>query len=537
MNMTKLVGSGDRIMLLTLPFLAVGLVLNIFGSLAAGSLLALVRKIFTSASPARLASGAGSYGAVDAYIDEQMRRLKIPGAALAVVEGDRIVYQRGYGRAGPGGEVPTPQKPFMLGSTTKSFTALAVMQLVEAGKIDLDAPVQRYLPWFRVADPAASARMTVRHLLNQTSGMSALAGFVCLADLDERPDALERQARALSTLQLSRPVGDCFQYCNLNYNLLGLIIEAASGQTYAEYVQEHILAPLDMRHTYTSQAVARQNGLAMGHRYWFGVPVAAPGIPFPAASLSAGGLISTSEDMARYLIAHLNAGRYGSAQVLSSAGIAELHRGVAEQRATDQVVAKYGMGWFVNEIGGTTLVSHGGNVPDFSSFIGLLPEQKKAFVLLTNADHGVPFVMMEVGEGLGAVLAGQQPPPARFGYVRWMMRAFVVIPLLQIAGVAATVRLLHSWHRDPALRPSGGRLWGQRILLPLIPNLSLAAIAVYLRSSGLLRFMDLYMPDLAWIASVSGAFAGLWAVLRTGLILQRLRKPLPGSTSLEEAGR
>ena len=87
-----------------------------------------------------------------------MRRLHIPGVSLAIVEGDRIVHLRGFGKARPGGEAPTPQTPFFIGSLTKSFTALAVMQLVEAGKIELDAPVQRYLPWFRVADPAGSAR-------------------------------------------------------------------------------------------------------------------------------------------------------------------------------------------------------------------------------------------------------------------------------------------------------------------------------------------------------------------------------------------
>ncbi len=86
------------------------------------------------------------------------------------------MHLRGFGRARPGGEAPTPQTPFFIGSLTKSFTALAVMQLVEAGKVELDAPVQRYLPWFRVADPQASAQMTVRHLLNQTSGLPVLPG-------------------------------------------------------------------------------------------------------------------------------------------------------------------------------------------------------------------------------------------------------------------------------------------------------------------------------------------------------------------------
>ena len=163
------------------------------------------------------ACDTGAYGAIDTYVEQQMRRLNIPGVALAIVEGDKVVHLRGFGQARPGGEAPTPQTPFVLGSTTKSFTALAVMQLVEAGRIDLDALVQRYLPWFRVAAPQASVQMTVRHLLNQTSGLPTLPGMISLADLDDSPGAAERQARAISTLRLTRPVGAAFEYSNVNY--------------------------------------------------------------------------------------------------------------------------------------------------------------------------------------------------------------------------------------------------------------------------------------------------------------------------------
>src|SRR5690349_17503934 len=95
---------------------------------------------------------SASYNAIDAYIEQQMRRLHIPGVSLAIVEGDQIVHLRGFGQARPSGKVLTPQTPFFIGSLTKSITALAVMQLVEAGKVELDAPVQRYLPWFHIAD-------------------------------------------------------------------------------------------------------------------------------------------------------------------------------------------------------------------------------------------------------------------------------------------------------------------------------------------------------------------------------------------------
>lgn len=501
----------------------------IFSSLLACSLLALIYRLFARAFE-KPASGTPipdgtSYNAIDAYIEGQMRRLNIPGASLAIVEGEEIVHLRGFGRARPGGETPTPQTPFFIGSLAKSITALAVMQLVEAGKVELDAAVQRYLPWFRVADPEASAQMTVRTLLNQTSSLPVLPGQVGLADFDDRPDATERQVRALSKLKITRPVGSQCEYSNLNYNILGLIIEATSGESYADYIQNHVFNPLGMRHSYTSKAAAKQNDLAVGHRHWFSLPFPAPDLPVPLGSLPSGQLISCAEDMAHYLIAHLNGGRYGEVQILSRAGIDELHRGVKEYITFGISNGRYGMGWFDIDMGQTKTYSHSGNVPEFSAFMALVPEPKRGVIVLFNADpYGLPPITEEVGMNLTALLAGQQPAPVKLDFIQWIMRLLPLIPLLQILGVIATLRLIRRWGRDPALRPSGGRLWGQHVLLPLVPNLSLAAMLVYLRSSGLLRFLHFYMPDVSWIIRISGGFAGIWAFLRTGLILQALRK-------------
>ena len=177
-----------------------------------------------------------------------------------------------------------------------------------------------------MADPQAFSEITVRHLLSQTSGLPLEPAWQLLADFDDQPDANERQARALSTVQLSHPVGSAFEYSNLNFNLLGLIIEAASGESYADYIQKHIFDPLEMRHSYTSKAAAKKDGVAVGHQTWFGFPLAVPDLPVPVGSLPSGQLISSAEDMGRYLIAQLNEGRYGDAQILSPEGIAELHR-------------------------------------------------------------------------------------------------------------------------------------------------------------------------------------------------------------------
>src|SRR5947209_9733286 len=136
----------------------------------------------------------------------------IPGLALGIVRGDRIVHLRGFGVANPAGQPVTPQTPFILGSLSKSFTALAIMQLIDTGKMEFDAPVQRYLPWFRVADRNASAQMTVYQLLHHTSGLQPTAGEEALAGTGEA--SLEQRVRELSTVVLTQPVGTTFQYSN-----------------------------------------------------------------------------------------------------------------------------------------------------------------------------------------------------------------------------------------------------------------------------------------------------------------------------------
>ena len=503
------------------------------GSLFFGGALALIRMASARGFSSKPASNPSPYAAIDAYVEGQRQRLHVPGISLAVIEGDQVAHFQGFtrkagtpcGQVRPGGEAPSPQTPFFIGSLTKSFTATAVMQLVEAGKVELDAPVQYYLPWFRVADVQASALMTVRHLLNQTSGLSTAAGSIVLADFDNSPDATERQVRALSKLKLSHPAGSKCEYSNLNYNILGLIVEAASGELYAAYVQSHIFDPLEMRHSYSSKEEAKQNGLAVGHRHWFSLPFPVPNMPIPRGSLPSGQLISSSEDMAHYLIAHLNGGRYKDVQILSEEGIAELHHGAVDFSMFGVSSGRYGMGWFDIDMGQTKTYSHSGNVPDFSAFMALLPEQKRGVILLLNADpYGMPPVTEEVGMGVTALLAGQQPAPIKLDFIQWIMRLLPLIPILQVAGVFATLRLLSQWRQNPQLRPSGGRAWSQHILPPLIPNLTLTAILVSLHASGLIRFLQLFMPDLAWVARVSGGFAGIWACLRTGLILRALRK-------------
>jgi len=466
-----------------------------------------------------------AYDEIDTYVEAQMQRLNIPGASLAIVEGDQIVHMRGFGQAQLDGATPSPQTPFFIGSLTKSFTALAVMQLVEAGKIDLDAPVQRYLPWFQVADAQASAQITVRHLLNQTSGLSESSGRVPLADFNDSPDATEHQARALKTVELNHPVGSTCEYSNSNYNLLGLIVEAVSGESYEAYVQKHIFTPLAMNQSYTSKKAAEQHGLAVGHQFWFAQPAAAPNMPVPHGSLPSGQLISSAEDMAHYLIAQLNGGRYNDTQILSPDGINEMHHGVAEYVQMGLSFGKYGMGWFVDDSNGSKISWHTGIIPNYFAYMALLPEQNKGVILLLNGYHYLMTpALTETGAGVAAIMAGEKPETSQATMMPWLMRGQVLIPILQIIGVVFTLGLLRRWRLDPLSHPSKGRMWELFILPSLIINLLLALLL--LPVLGPIRgFWRLFMPDFSWLALICGSFAAIWAFLRTGLILRVLKTP------------
>jgi CubicO group peptidase (beta-lactamase class C family) len=367
----------------------------------------------------------------------------------------------------------------------------------------------------------------VRHLLNQTSSLPMMPGLLSLVDFDQRRDATDHQVKALSTLKITHPVGSKCEYSNLNYNILGLLIEVASGQTYAEYIQKNIFDPLEMHHSYTARDTAQKNGLAVGFRHWFSWPFPARNMPLPIGSLPAGLLISCIEDMAHYLIAHLCGGTYRDTQILSSAGIDETHRGAVEYFFMGISGGFYGMGWFDIDLGRTKTYSHGGNLPDFSAFMGLVPEQKRGLVLLLNADpYGLPPILEEVGMNLIALLAGQQPAPIRLDFIQWIMRLLPIIPLLQILGIVSTLWRLRRWQEVPVSPATRVSVWRKHVLT-LAPNLSMLASLIWLRSSGLLRYFDIYLPDLAWITRISGSFAALWVVIRTAFTMKILSKSHP----------
>ena len=462
-----------------------------------------------TASPAL--QGEPNFAAIDAYISTQQKDLGIPGMALGIVWDGQIAHLQGFGTADSSGRAVTPQTPFYLGSVTKSFTALAVMQLVEAGQVDLDAPVQTYLPWFELADKEASAKITVRNLLNQTSGISEKDGNRFWTSKQE----LEEKIRGLDTIQLTRPVGTTFQYSNLNYDIAGLIVEKISGQPYAEYISQHVFEPLDMRHSYASRAAALADGLAAGHHYMFGRVFGDEGA-MPPAQLPSGFLIASAEDLTHYAMAQLNEGRYGEPSILSPQGIAELHAPAILTKGGDP----YGMGWAISPWDGTSVVWHGGDSSRFLSQLYLLPERGSAIVLLSNASgYEQESQVHKMATGVLMMLYDKPSPgPVSLPFgTRFQYWALLLTPFLLIAGIVLV------WRN----RERGG-IW--LIILTAILNLAVVFAMFRLALNRItLPSMLVFHPELGY-ALIAIATIGIgWSVVYTAMSLRtrRSRKDFP----------
>src|SRR5262245_29939480 len=219
-------------------------------------------------------AGSASDAAIDAWFDAQRRDAGIPGAAVVVVR-DGIVHVTAFGTADDAGRPVTPSTPFSLGSVSKSLTALEVVHLAELGRLSLDAPVRSVLPSFALADRAFSAAITVRQLLDQTSGIPTAAG---VAPLSAPETTLASQVDALASVMPDGLPCAAYRYSNANYLVLGRVIEAVTGLSFAEAIERDVLAPLGMADASADSAEARVKGLGDGHRLVFGVPAGRPAL-------------------------------------------------------------------------------------------------------------------------------------------------------------------------------------------------------------------------------------------------------------------
>jgi CubicO group peptidase (beta-lactamase class C family) len=453
---------------------------------------------------------------IDRYLTSSLAALGFPGAAVAVTRGGEVVYERGFGAAGADRQIGVDAR-FRLASLSKSFTAVGILQLVADGRLDLDAPVRAYLPEFTTADPAATERITVRHLLNQTSGLSD-AGF---SEVNEPVADLEARVRSLRTARPVSEPGREFHYFDPNYQLLARLLEVVSGLPYATYLRERVFVPLGMRDTVAvdmaADAARAAPDLAQGHVMVFGVPVARPELGGLLAG--SGGVISTARDMARWLVLHTTGAGPEGQRVLDPALLALTHTPPAG------VPGGYGMGWQVGtDENGPLRVEHTGILATFSAVQVLLPESDYAFVLLYNANSALVDTA-GVTAGLIALLVDGRAG----GGPRNTMTVAVVLGALTVAiGGIRAVQIVRVVRYGARPRPRWRRVLGTAWqVLPLGLLLALPSLMLTLIDRRFTLWqLALSMPDVVVLLAVAAGTGVALAVARLAA-LSRAGRPGP----------
>jgi CubicO group peptidase (beta-lactamase class C family) len=316
---------------------------------------------------------------IEAAITYLMSSKKIPGLSIAIVSDRQLRWQRGYGMADLENSIPAKADTvYRIASVTKPITAVAVMQLVERGKLDLDAPIQKYVPTF----PPKQYPITTRQLLGHLSGIRNYKG-----NENDSTRFYSSLTEALSIFKADpldfEPLTK-FSYTTYGYTLLGTVIEGASGMAYVDYVRENVFQPAHMSHTRADNVYdiipnrARGYGPKIYGKFDGNLRNAA--LVDTSYKISAGGLVSTVEDLAHFAIAVQDGAlvKKETFQQMST-----------PQKTLDGKQSPYGLGWFIDGIGDRKgLVWHGGVQQGATSMLFILPKERFALVILTNLEGG-----------------------------------------------------------------------------------------------------------------------------------------------------
>ncbi|WP_369134019.1 serine hydrolase domain-containing protein [Modestobacter sp. I12A-02662] len=470
----------------------------------------------TWAVPATAGARPTAPGAAEltAYLHAAQRDTGLPGVAAAVVQGDRTVFVGGVGRDGAGGTV-SPSTRFRVASLSKSFTAVAVLQLVQDGRIGLDGPVRAHLPAFLPNDPGAG-RVTVRHLLNQTSGL-ADSSWPQVAD--DSADDLAARVAGLRTARLVDEPGSRFHYTDLNYQVLGRLVEVVAGIPLDRYLRERVLDPLGMGSTVsvpTAAAGARLDGLARGSVLLFGRPVARNELDGLLAGSS--GVVTTAADMARWLSFQLT-GRTPTGEVPLRPELLDL-----THRPPEDSGSGYAMGWqLTSGPAGPVRLEHTGVLSTTFAHQVLLPDTGVAFALLYNGNSALADTA-GVADGVAALLAGEEPAAVRD--IRLTVGLLAAVGLAVLAAGARGLRRAARWAARRRTRP--GWTTAVRLTAPVLPAVLLVLLPGILRKVIDRSFtawqLTLAAPDVVLVLVV-GAVTGLAVSAARGVALIRTRAP------------
>lgn len=331
---------------------------------------------------------------IEKVITENMSKGNIPRLSITIVKDDKTVYQKGFGYSNLDEEKPvTSQSLFELASNSKAFTALAILSLVKSGQIELNDNVNKYIPWLKVKYKGKEIPITIEQTLHQTTGIPS--STINMIPVSNEDSALEETVRSLIGIELDSEPGKMFQYATINYDVLGLIIEQVTGETYEYYMEETILKPMELNNTYLIRNEEINNQMTNGYKMGFLKPQRYEA-PIYRGNTPAGYIISSGEDMAKWL--KIQMGTMNEVD-FDKEIIKKTHKAYrAVDAAGDEVF--YAGGWFLEP---NEQVTHDGMNPNYSSYVIFSNKEKIGVAVLGNLSSNQ---VQNIGAGINEILQG-----------------------------------------------------------------------------------------------------------------------------------
>ncbi|NEU72310.1 serine hydrolase [Hassallia byssoidea VB512170] len=320
------------------------------------------------------------------FINKTMQQWKVPGLAIAIVKDNEIIFCEGFGKRDVEQDLKvTPKTLFAIASCTKAFTTMTMGILADRGKLDWDKPVRNYLPTFKLYDSYATEHITPRDLVTHRSGLPRHDAMWYKSSFT-RQEIFER----LQYLEPTHELRTVFQYQNLMYMTAGYLVGQIADSSWEEFVQQEIFNFLEMRDSNFSVVKSQEtNDFALPYQEKDDevkkIPFCNIDVISPAGSIN-----SNVTDMAQWLLLHLNQGKYGEKQIISSTNLSQMHFPqivISQPLEYNEIFHNfYGLGWQVTAYRGHNFLEHGGNIDGFSALTTFLPQNNIGMVILTNMD-------------------------------------------------------------------------------------------------------------------------------------------------------
>ncbi|MFI0711438.1 serine hydrolase domain-containing protein [Streptomyces inhibens] len=341
-----------------------------------------------------------------ARLTELIARHSVPGASLGIVHRGELIAEAAAGLANAeAGIETTTDTLFQIGSISKVWTTTVAMALVDEGVLELDAPIVSVLPELRLADGELTQGVTLRHLLNHTSGIDG----DLFADTGRGDDCLEKYTALLGDLTVNHPLGATMSYCNTGFTLLGRVLEVVTGVQWDELMRERLFRPLGLTHTATLPEEVLRFRAATGH---VGDPPVQAQTWSPMRSAGPAGLIcSTPREVLKFVRLHLDGGvAEDGTKILSAEGVTAMQTQEVELPGPSGLTRAWGLGWFLDTWDGHRVYGHDGGTIGQSAFLRVLPDDDLAICLLTNGGDTIGLYRDVFGE-IVQELAGVTMPP------------------------------------------------------------------------------------------------------------------------------